>query len=284
MSGTSSLHHYPPRNGRSGIRSEQNYDGHCGDQTLHSSGFRNLLAANPVALRRNCSPTCQFIQGVGSVSEGTRCSVTTGKGRRFLTPERLVVQLHPSPRLPQSADQGAGRPPPYFPIPFPHLSPVNTPAVRWNTGPGVRGFFGSGARPPPALPRPPPPTPADLPPPPRRAGWWRRGGLGAVVPLEAVGGKPAHRSKAGRTFRRGTPRDCRLARPYPAVFRNPCPFPFAARFSHNLDAIMGRSAVPVNGAGPLHSPPSLRSVGSRVGRSPAVTGPFIPPGLSMPAS
>src|ERR1039458_1694445 len=45
----------------------------------------------------------------------------------------------------------------------------------------------------------------------------------------------------------------------PAVFRNPCPFPFAARFSHNLDAIMGRRRS-LSTAGPLHSPPPPPSV------------------------
>ena len=38
-----------------------------------------------------------------------------------------------------------------------------------------------------------------------------------------------------------------LAVMIPAVFREPCPFWFAT-VSHNLAAIMGRSACPVNGA------------------------------------
>ena len=47
------------------------------------------------------------------------------------------------------------------------------------------------------------------------------------------------------------PNSCRLCKP--------CPFPFAARFSHNLDAIMGRSACPVNGwPAPFAAPPGGR--------------------------
>jgi hypothetical protein len=53
----------------------------------------------------------------------------------------------------------------------------------------------------------------------------------------------------------------------PVIFRKSCPFPFAARFSHEPDAIMGRRRS-LSTAGPLHSPPSLRSVGSRVAVSP----------------
>ena len=43
-----------------------------------------------------------------------------------------------------------------------------------------------------------------------------------------------------RRFRRGTPRDCRQ-RSYFLPHLQPCPFPLAARFSHNLAPIMGRS-------------------------------------------
>ena len=47
--------------------------------------------------------------------------------------------------------------------------------------------------------------------------------------------------------------------PISCRFCNPCLFPFAARFSHNLDAIMGRSACPVNGwPAPFAAPPCGR--------------------------
>ena len=95
----------------------------------------------------------------------------------------------------------------------------------------------------------------------------------------------AQRSKPGRTLRQRVQRDCALALVVSPAVSASCPFQLCRTVSHSLDAIMGRSACPVNGwPAPFAAPPPLSASGSRVAVPLSVTGHFIPPGLSMPAS